>query len=266
MEMTGEQRIDAPRAKVWAALNDPEVLKACIPGCQSLEKIDDQHMKTAAAVKVGPITARFTGEVTLSELDPPNSYRIEGEGSGGAGFAKGGAAVRLRDDGDATLLSYEVTAQVGGKISQLGGGLIDATAKQMAGAFFKKFAQAVLVEALASAASPAAAAPRPEAAASVASASAMASVPRPVQAPAAPSTMALGLTALGAGLVGFLLGSGLTGWDDAGAWAGLAIGLLVVVVAGAAFNVGRRGANAPVVVVDAALLARLTAASGDGAK
>ncbi len=146
--MSGEQRIEAPRARVWAALNNPTVLKDCIPGCQSLTQTAPDRMTAVAAIKVGPIGARFRGEVTLSELDPPNSYRIDGEGQGGvAGFAKGGARVSLRDDGpDATILSYDVTAQVGGRLAQVGGALIDATAKQMAGSFFRKFGQAVCAE------------------------------------------------------------------------------------------------------------------------
>ena len=99
MDMTGERRIPAPRQKVWDALNDTEVLKTCIPGCQSLERLSDTQMKAVAAVKIGPISANFTGNITLSEIDPPNSYRISGEGQGGPGFAKGGANVRLSDDG-----------------------------------------------------------------------------------------------------------------------------------------------------------------------
>lgn len=144
MDMTGERRITAPRARVWDALNDPAVLKASIPGCESLEKIGDSELKATAVVKIGPISARFTGKVQLRDLDPPSSYRIEGEGQGGvAGFAKGGAVVRLADDGADTLLSYDVKAQVGGKIAQLGARLIDATAKQMADAFFNNFSAAV---------------------------------------------------------------------------------------------------------------------------
>jgi uncharacterized protein len=144
MDMTGERRIPAPRQTVWQALNDPEVLKISIPGCQSLEKLDDDQMKATAAVKVGPISARFTGKVQLTDIDAPNSYRISGEGQGGvAGFAKGGANVALADDGADTLLSYQVNAQVGGKLAQLGGRLIDATAKQMADAFFDRFSQQV---------------------------------------------------------------------------------------------------------------------------
>ncbi len=156
MDMTGERRIPAPRERVWEALNNPEVLKAAIPGCQSMEKIGENELKATAAVKIGPIAARFAGTVQLLDLDPPNSYRIEGEGQGGvAGFAKGGAVVRLVDDGAATLLSYDVKAQVGGKIAQLGARLIDATAKQMADAFFNNFTNIV-----------AAAEPKPEVAAS----------------------------------------------------------------------------------------------------
>jgi carbon monoxide dehydrogenase subunit G len=143
MDMTGERRIPAPREKVWTALNDPDVLKASIPGCETLEKLSPTDMRATAGVKIGPISARFTGNVHLLDLDPPNGYRIEGEGQSGAGFAKGGAAVRLTDDGADTLLTYEVKAQVGGKIAQLGARLIDATAKQMADAFFTRFAAAV---------------------------------------------------------------------------------------------------------------------------
>jgi carbon monoxide dehydrogenase subunit G len=142
--MTGERRIPAPRQTVWEALNDTAVLKASIPGCESLEKTDDSHMKATAAVKLGPISARFNGAVTLSDIDAPNSYTITGEGQGGvAGFAKGGAKVFLTDDAGATLLKYEVNAQVGGKLAQLGARLIDATAKQMAEQFFSKFSDEV---------------------------------------------------------------------------------------------------------------------------
>jgi carbon monoxide dehydrogenase subunit G len=140
MDMTGERRIPAPRGKVWDALNDPAILKASIPGCDSLEKLSDHEMKASAAVKIGPISARFSGRVELSDIDAPNGYTISGEGQGGvAGFAKGGAKVALADDGPGTLLSYDVKAQVGGKIAQLGGRLIDASAKQMADAFFDRF-------------------------------------------------------------------------------------------------------------------------------
>jgi carbon monoxide dehydrogenase subunit G len=140
MDMSGERRIQAPRQKIWDALNDSEILKACIPGCDSMERISDTELKASAAIKIGPIAARFGGKVTLSDIDPPNGYTISGEGQGGvAGFAKGGATVRLRADGDATVLSYDVNAQVGGKIAQLGARLIDASAKQMADIFFDRF-------------------------------------------------------------------------------------------------------------------------------
>ncbi len=144
MDMTGQQRIPASREIVWKALNDPAVLQACIPGCQELIKTSDTQMTATALIKVGPVTAKFQGAVTLSDLDPPNGYRIAGEGQGGvAGFAKGSAVVRLEQDGDETILHYEVSAQVGGKLSQLGGRLIDATAKQMSGLFFKRFAEEI---------------------------------------------------------------------------------------------------------------------------
>jgi uncharacterized protein len=141
MDMTGERRIPAPRQAVWNALNDPEVLRASIPGCESLEKQSDTTMKATAAVKIGPISARFNGNVELSDINPPNSYTISGEGQGGvAGFAKGGAKVNLQDDGGAaTVLHYEVHAQVGGKLAQLGARLVDASAKQLADQFFDRF-------------------------------------------------------------------------------------------------------------------------------
>jgi len=144
MDMTGERRISAPRQKVWNALNDPEVLRASIPGCQTLEKLSDTEMKATAAVKIGPISARFAGNVLLSDMDPPRSYTISGEGQGGvAGFAKGGAKVNLAEDNGDTLLRYEVHAQVGGKLAQLGARLVDASAKQMADQFFDRFSAQV---------------------------------------------------------------------------------------------------------------------------
>lgn len=141
MQMKGEERIATSQARVWAALNDVEILRRCIPGCDTLEKLSDTQMRATAKIRVGPVSARFAGEVTLSEIDPPNGYRIDGEGQGGiAGFARGGATVRLETAGDDTILHYSVDAQVGGKLAQLGARLIDATAQQMAKAFFGKFA------------------------------------------------------------------------------------------------------------------------------
>lgn len=144
MEMAGEYRIPAARDQVWAALNDPEMLKACIPGCQSLEKISDTEMAATVTAKVGPVKANFTGHVTLSNIDPPNGYTITGEGKGGvAGFAKGGADVQLIEDGSGTILRYSAKAHVGGKLAQIGARLIDATSKQMADQFFGAFAERV---------------------------------------------------------------------------------------------------------------------------
>ncbi len=140
MEMNDTQRINAPRDTVYAALNDPEVLKECIPGCESLEKLSDTEMNAAVVLRVGPVKARFKGTVELSDLVPPESYTISGEGKGGvAGFAKGGATVRLIEEGDDTLLEYDVKADIGGKLAQLGSRLIDSTAKKLAAQFFKNF-------------------------------------------------------------------------------------------------------------------------------
>jgi carbon monoxide dehydrogenase subunit G len=145
MQMNDSQRILAPKQKVWAALNDPLVLKQCIPGCQNLEMSSPTEMTATVVFKVGPVKATFGGKVTLSDLDPPNSYRISGEGSGGvAGFAKGGASVRLESETpDITILHYEVDAQIGGKLAQLGGRLIDSTSKKLAGEFFTAFGAVV---------------------------------------------------------------------------------------------------------------------------
>jgi carbon monoxide dehydrogenase subunit G len=144
MDMTGEFRIPAPRQKVWEALNDPDVLKQSIPGCEEIEKLSPTELQAKVTAKVGPVRARFGGKVVLSDLDPPNGYKITGEGSGGAaGFAKGGATVRLADDTGGTRLSYTVEAHVGGKLAQIGSRLIDATARKMADEFFANFARVV---------------------------------------------------------------------------------------------------------------------------
>ena len=144
MDMTGEYRIPAPRQKVWEALNDPEILAKCIPGCQELNKDSDTELSATVKTKVGPVSATFKGKVTLSDINPPEGYTITGEGTGGAaGFAKGGAEVSLKEDGDGTILSYTAKAQVGGKLAQIGSRLIDSTSKKMAGQFFDKFAEEV---------------------------------------------------------------------------------------------------------------------------
>jgi len=152
MEMTGEYRISAPRETVWRALNDLAVLKQSIPGCEEIERISDTEMTAKVVAKVGPVSAKFGGKVTLSDLDPPNGYKITGEGTGGAvGFAKGGAAVTLTPDetGQGTILSYTVHASVGGKIAQIGARLIDGTARKLADEFFGKFSELVSAQAAA---------------------------------------------------------------------------------------------------------------------
>ncbi len=141
MDMTGEYRLNASREAVYDALNDPEILKQCIPGCEEIEKTSDTEMTAKVVAKVGPVKAKFAGAVTLSDLNRPESYTISGEGKGGAaGFAKGGAKVRLEPDGSGTLMHYEVHADIGGKLAQLGSRLIDGTAKKMAKDFFETFA------------------------------------------------------------------------------------------------------------------------------
>ncbi len=144
MELSGEYLIPAPKQAVWDALNDPEILKQCIPGCESLTKTSDTSFEAAVTAKVGPVKAKFQGAVTLSDIDPPNGYTISGEGKGGAaGFAKGGAKVSLEEADGGTLLKYTVDAMVGGKLAQIGARLIDATSKKMSGEFFGKFAEIV---------------------------------------------------------------------------------------------------------------------------
>ncbi len=157
MELAGERIIRADRATVWAALNDPDVLKACIPGCERLEKLSDTEMEAEVTQKVGPVKAKFKGQVTLEDIRPAEGYFLSGEGKGGtAGFAKGGARVDLSDHPEGTLLTYKAEARVGGKLAQLGSRLIDGFARKMADEFFALFQQQVE-----------AAAPRPEAAARV---------------------------------------------------------------------------------------------------
>jgi carbon monoxide dehydrogenase subunit G len=144
MEMTGEQSIPVDQRTVWAALNDPAVLKACIPGCESIEPAGENEYKVAMTAAVGPVRAKFNGKLLLSNIDPPNSYSLSFEGSGGAaGFGKGSADVRLTTDGAATKLSYSAKAQVGGKLAQVGSRLIDGVAKKMADDFFNRFKQTV---------------------------------------------------------------------------------------------------------------------------
>src|SRR5262245_64567062 len=145
MTMNGQVQLPASREVVWAKLNDPEVLKSCIPGSEQFDRIAENEFQAVATVKVGPVKARWKGKVRLSDLDPPNSYRISGEGEGGvAGFAKGGAKGALNDKDGGTLHTYYGEAQIGGKLAQLGQRLINSAAKKTAEDFFAKFAQAVV--------------------------------------------------------------------------------------------------------------------------
>jgi carbon monoxide dehydrogenase subunit G len=144
MTMSGEVHLPASREVVWEKLNDPSVLKKCIPGCEELTRSGENQFQAVAKMKVGPVSARFGGRVTLSDLDPPNGYRISGEGEGGvAGFAKGGATVALSERDGGTLLTYSVEAQIGGKLAQLGQRLISGSAKKLADQFFVSFVNEV---------------------------------------------------------------------------------------------------------------------------
>ncbi|MCV9999065.1 carbon monoxide dehydrogenase subunit G [Pararhizobium sp. YC-54] len=144
MEMQGEERIAAGRDTVWAALNDPDILRQCIPGCQSLEMKSPTELSASVKIKIGPVSASFAGDVVLSNINAPKSYTISGEGKGGiAGFAKGGADVVLTEDGGETILVYEVKAEIGGKLAQLGSRLVGSTAKKLAQQFFADFNAAV---------------------------------------------------------------------------------------------------------------------------
>lgn len=208
MQMLGEQHIAAPCQKVWEALNNPEVLRDSIPGCQSLTKEADDRFAATVEVKVGPISARFKGNVTLTELNPPHSYVLLLEGNGGiAGSAKGSARVNLSESSGGTLVSYEVDAQVGGRMAQLGGPIIDATAKQLASKFFKSFGEIV------------SGVKKP--AAVTETAPPVYGTPPGVQVPAR-------------------AGSSL--------WPGVAIGLLLILVALAAFEYGRQSATTTIVL------------------
>ena len=140
MEMSGEQLIPATQAQTWAALNDPEILKACVPGCESIEKTAENEYAVLMTARIGPVSAKFKGKLALSDLNPPNSYSIAFEGQGGvAGFGKGGAKVQLIPEAGNTKLSYQVKANVGGKLAQIGSRLVDAAAKKLAEEFFNAF-------------------------------------------------------------------------------------------------------------------------------
>jgi carbon monoxide dehydrogenase subunit G len=150
MELADEIIIDAPRDVVYAALNDPEILKRCIPGCEELIKKSDTELEAKVVLKVGPVKAKFTGDVVLNTEGAPEAFSLEGQGNGGAaGHAKGGADVTLTEDGAQTILRYEAKAVIGGKLAQLGSRLIQSTAKKLAAKFFKAFADVMLEESVA---------------------------------------------------------------------------------------------------------------------
>lgn len=252
MEMTGQQRIAAVPQRVWDVLLDPAVLQECIPGCQSLEK-DGDRMRAAVVIKIGPIGAKFSGAISLTEQDPPRSCRIIGEGQGGnAGFAKGEAKVKLEDQGGTTVLSYTVSAQVSGKLAQVGGALIDATAKRLAANFFKRFGEIVERPETESVATT----PSVDESSRV-TAHSPGATPAPVadmpltKNAGAPMTWILAVAL--AAIVGFLVGRGQGGGSD---WMGIAIGLLIMLVAVAGFFVGK-GTATPFLVLDAAQVSHL---------
>ncbi|WP_341702007.1 carbon monoxide dehydrogenase subunit G [Ferrovibrio sp.] len=178
MELTGEQLIPAPRDKVWAAINDPEILRQCITGAETVTKTSDTDFEATVQVKVGPVKAKFKGKVSLTDLDPPNGCTITGEAQGGvaAGFGKGSAEVKLADAPGGTRLTYAVKAQIGGKLAQIGARLVDGVAAKMAEEFFSKFNTIV--------AGPPAAAPQEAAAGAVAEAPATAAPPAAAAQPA----------------------------------------------------------------------------------
>jgi hypothetical protein len=240
MQMNGQQQIAAPRARVWEALNDPAVLAQCIPGCQSLDRDGENRFVAAAEVKIGPIGARFKGNVALSDLDAPNGYTITGSGNGGiAGSAKGGAKVRLADaPGGGTLVTYDVDAEVGGRMAQLGGPIIDATAKNLAAKFFSKFGEVVgdgAANAPQAAAAPASVSDAPAEQVS-ATPAAPAGATFATAKSTAPSPLWGWVIALVVALfTGFMLGRSYNGL------AALIVAILLVLTAAVAFEAGRRG-------------------------
>lgn len=150
MEMSGEERIPATQGETWAALNDPEILKACVPGCESIERVAENEYQVLMVARIGPVSARFKGKLALSDLNPPHSYAIAFEGQGGAaGFGRGSARVQLAPEGEGTLLTYQVKANVGGKLAQIGSRLVDAAARKISQDFFAAFNAKVGAQALA---------------------------------------------------------------------------------------------------------------------
>jgi carbon monoxide dehydrogenase subunit G len=240
MQMSGQETIAASRQQVWDTLYDPDVLKRCIPGCQSLTQEADDRLRVIAEIKIGPIGARFNAVVTRSDVDAPRACALRIEGQGGTvGFVKSTAKLRLSDAANGgTVLAYEVDAEVGGRLAQLGGPILDATAKQLAAKFFRQLGTVIGAPPVAAAATPT-----------------TTIAPAAAARPLAPWWTALSVCI--AALIGYLLGNAQSGGGTAD-WRGLALGLLVIVVAAAGFELGKRSA-APVLNVDPALLTRLLA-------
>ncbi|MET1755572.1 carbon monoxide dehydrogenase subunit G [Novosphingobium sp. RD2P27] len=242
MRMTGEQTIAAERSEVWNALNDPAVLAQCIPGCQSLEREGENRFVAVAEIKIGPIGARFKGHVELTELNPPSGYRISGSGNAGiAGTAKGGAKVRLSDaPGGGTLVTYDVDAEVGGRMAQLGGPIIDATAKNLTGKFFARFNAVVSASGDQAGPVPVAEPTGDAATASVMAAPAVSAPAGPTQTSpiaSAPAPLWSWVVALVlAVLTGFMLGRNYYHGVVA-----LMVAILVILSAAAGYEAGRRG-------------------------
>lgn len=205
MEIAGESLVPAPQQRVWDALNDPEVLKACIAGCQRLDKVSDTEFSAIVTTRVGPISATFRGTVNLSELDPPNSYTLTGRGQGGAaGFAKMVSRVSLQGQGDQTLLRYTAHAEVGGKLASVGSRLVQSVARKNADDFFAAFTRQLSGPEMAQAEAPAGAAPSPARPAAPVAAAAAPSAGGGLGAPV-PAWLLLVVTALGVAL-GYCLG------------------------------------------------------------
>ena len=250
MQITGQETIAAPRQQVWDSLLDPETLKRCIPGCQSLTQEADNRLRVIAEVKIGPIGARFNALVTRSDVTPLQGYTMQIEGHGGTvGFVKSTAKLRLSEGANgATLLGYDLDAEVGGRLAQLGGPILDATSKQLSGRFFRQLGAVLGTSAAAPVPGEAprkqlpAAAPAPQ----------LQAQPKPAATSGTPVAWLLALCV--AALVGYLIGHA-DSTDRASDWMGLAIGLLVLIVAAAGFEFGKR--SAPVVMLDPAALARL---------
>ena len=243
MQISGQESIAASRQQVWDSLLDPETLKRCIPGCQSLIRESDTQMRVIAEIKIGPIGARFNALVTRTDIIPLQGYTMQIDGQGGTvGFVKSQAKLRLSDDGHGkTLLGYDVEAEVGGRLAQLGGPILDATSKQLSGRFFRQLGVVL-------------GGPPAEAGVALQPQAASAPLQRPAAVAASGLPVAWVLALCVATLVGYLVGhagSAAHGSD----WMGLAIGLLVVIVAAAGFEFGKR--SAPLVMIDPSALARL---------